>query len=428
MMLTMTGERTPVSRAQLAWLDEQASRWLADHLIDAPTRDRILDRYDAEGFEGRSQSALTILAVLICAIGVLLLIGYNWSRIPPPAKIAAILGAVAEAFGGAAAAYSANRPRLGETLAFAGTMLYGNAIWLIAQVLHISGRFPDGFLWFGLGALAAAWLVRSRWIGTAAAALVICWLVAEGLDQGDPPLAFLAVWPAAVAAAYGLRSPVMAGVAAIAIVPWVVVAGDGLDSILGTGAVLLTGCALEAVACWHPDRSPLARPWQVSGRLVQLVILVPLMIHGAQREILDDAAWGSPLAVTVAAVLALAAMSGVFRARTISDTVAGLAAAMTSAWIVLGAQRAITPLASTLLFSAIALAIGVALIRTALRTGKLGDLVFGVLFTMAFLIVRWVSLVDNMLLSGLLLLLTGSGLLVLARLWRGRDRAAESAS
>jgi hypothetical protein len=55
------------------------------------------------------------------------------------------------------------------------------------------------------------------------------------------------------------------------------------------------------------------------------------------------------------------------------------------------------------------------------------DLVFGVLFTMAFLIVRWVSLVNDMLLSGLLLLATGAGLLFLARLWRGRDRASASA-
>ena len=44
------------------------------------------------------------------------------------------------------------------------------------------------------------------------------------------------------------------------------------------------------------------------------------------------------------------------------------------------------------------------------------------LFGLAFLIVRWTSVIENLLWSGLLLLVTGGGLLFVARQWLRRDR------
>ena len=42
-----------------------------------------------------------------------------------------------------------------------GTMFFGAGIWLIAQVYHIDEHYPNGFLLWGLGALAMAWALRS---------------------------------------------------------------------------------------------------------------------------------------------------------------------------------------------------------------------------------------------------------------------------
>jgi len=47
-----------------------------------------------------------------------------------------------------------------------------------------------------------------------------------------------------------------------------------------------------------------------------------------------------------------------------------------------------------------------------------------VVFGLAFLIVRWTSVLENLLWSGLLLLIAGGGLLYIARLWLHRDRTA----
>jgi hypothetical protein len=71
-----------------------------------------------------------------------------------------------------------------------------------------------------------------------------------------------------------------------------------------------------------------------------------------------------------------------------------------------------------------ALAMSVTLIRNALRSNRTSDLVFGLLFGLAFVLVRWASVLENLLWSGLFLLVAGGGLLVVARLWLRRDGRA----
>ena len=154
-----------LSRTTFEWLDAESRRWVADGALDEPARARILSQYETHTSPHRGTMALTLIAVLMCGIGVLLVIGYNWDRISAAVKVAMIMTSVAAAFGGAALAYARRHRTLGEVLAFAGTLLFGNGIWLIAQVLHIQGHFPDAFLWFSIGALSAAVLVESAAIG-----------------------------------------------------------------------------------------------------------------------------------------------------------------------------------------------------------------------------------------------------------------------
>jgi hypothetical protein len=75
---------------------------------------------------------------------------------------------------------------------------------------------------------------------------------------------------------------------------------------------------------------------------------------------------------------------------------------------------------ATVAFSVLALVMSISLIRTALTSSEVLHLTFGVGFALLFLIVRWVSVIENPLWSGLLLLTSGGGLLLVARLWRHR--------
>jgi hypothetical protein len=114
-------------------------------------------------------------------------------------------------------------------------------------------------------------------------------------------------------------------------------------------------------------------------------------------------------------------------ARSLPADLAVLATAATLA-VWLGLQAASVPgdamwkYAATLTFSILALMLSTSLIHRALRSDSASDLTFGVCFGLAFLFVRWGSLIDSMLWSGVMLLAASAAFFAIARLWRYRDR------
>ena len=136
----------------------------------------------------------------------------------------------------------------------------------------------------------------------------------------------------------------------------------------------------------------------------------------------DSATTGSfVIALTMAAV----AFSAIARpVRSAVDHVVLAVAAVTAAWAaVLYSDRADAfDIYAVVAFSVVTILMATSLIRTAFVSDRRFDLYLGVLFALAFIIVRWTSLIENMLWSGLLLILTGGGLLAIAWFWRHRDR------
>jgi hypothetical protein len=145
--------------------------------------------------------------------------------------------------------------------------------------------------------------------------------------------------------------------------------------------------------------------------------------------------WSS-LIVAVPAILATAGLAvrrmtsqgpeGTRAAGWLADTAIVLTAAVISIWLCLlalgvSAQSA-WAYGATFGFSLLALGLSVAFIRKALGSDSGLDLTFGVLFALAFLIVRWVSLIDSMLWSGVMLLIASAGFFAVARLWQRRER------
>jgi uncharacterized membrane protein len=237
----------------MSWLEAQSSAWVQSGLLEEGTRARILGAYEVESSERRSMLALILLGTLMSAIGVLLLIGYNWNRIPANVKVAILMGSVGASFAASAMAHARRHPVVGETLALVGTLLFGNAIWLIAQVLHIQGNFPDGFLWWTIGTLACSALMRSVWTGTGGAILVLLWVAAAAWDNNRLLVEFPILWALTVLLAYVLRSPVMLRVTAFAAAVWIMWSGTTPPQpfIVPLGGVALLGCAFFALAAWR---------------------------------------------------------------------------------------------------------------------------------------------------------------------------------
>lgn len=426
-MQVIDSPRRHVSARQLAWLDQESRQWQETALIDSAARTAILDRYTAASDERRGMVALILVAVGMCSVGLLLLIGYNWDQIPRAAKLILVIGGVAAAFVASAIAYAREKLTVAETLAFFGALLFGNAIWLVAQVLHIQGRYPDAFLWWGIGVLACAWLVRSEWIGALGAALAIVWVAAEGDFTAHPSIAFLLLWPLTIAVAYSLQSSLMIRVGAPAAALWIFFGGtDNSHTALWLGGIALTACALYGMGRWHGADSRMRRAWEASGLIVLMLVFIPLMVSDIHKTMTPGGAtW---LLATIAVVAALTAGAASMRSSRApaDDAVLATAAAVAvwalASWSGLFGSTLGFALSATVLFSVLALVMAVSLIRTALATSRETDLAAGVLFAVIFLVVRWTSVIENLLWSGLLLLAAGAGLLVIARLWRGRTR------
>jgi uncharacterized membrane protein len=434
--MTNNDRRPDLSRAKWSWLEAESATWVTRDLIDSATRQQILESYKVEAAERRSLLALMLLGALMLGIGVLLLIGYNWQRLPVNGKVAIIMTSVALAFAAAAWSYARQHRVAGETLSFIGVLLFGNAIFLIAQVLHLRGNFADAFMWWAIGALAAAWLVRSQIIGAGAAVLVLVWVLAAGFGFDRPVWSFAALWIGTVAVVYALESPLMLVPAALSVIAWTCWLPDRAQpELVSVGAAALTACACYAVGAWHNPSNRLGRAWQLTAFVALLGAFVPLLIrqfHTTSHH--QQITWASLLVVVpqmlVATSLVAAAMRTSAEGRKPGFAIADAAIVATvtalAAWLVMLAagakQSAAWGNVATLTFSVLALGLSVALIHRALRHDRASDLAMGVLFAVVFLLVRWVSLIDSMLWSGLMLMAASAGFFAIAKLWSRRAR------
>jgi uncharacterized membrane protein len=416
-----------IPRARYEWLAGESTLWRDAGLIDEQLRARVLGNYEPQAPYARGMTAIVVLAALMVGIGVLLLIGYNWARLGPLTKVGMTMSGVAAFFAASASAFSRRHDLAGHTLALIGTFAFSSSIWLIAQVLHIQGHFPDGFMWSAVGALAAAVVIGSGWIGIAAAIFAVMWVLAAGIaPPHTPPLAFLAFAPPAFALAYRLASPNILRILAAASALWVVVLDpvrlfDQVEVVFFS-AIPLTGCAFYAIGGWHRRDVAMRRAWQTSGLLVLLVSFLVLLIADFHRATVAGE-WRTSATVVAAVGGAITATLLRRRLRDAAALTIGLVAGVLVVWTLLLVSGIAQPRhVWVTLFSVLSLFLSVSLIRTALRTDDAPALAFGTLFGLEFLIVRWTSVIENMLWSGLMLLVAGGGLLFIARLWRFRDR------
>lgn len=167
------------------WLFSETERWTQARLITAEQAGQIRALY-AEPVNRTPWGLLlfTGLGAVVLGLGVILMLAHNWAEIPKVVKLALIFGSVIGAHAGAARLRQLDgwRPLVGEAVALLGTMLYGAGIWLVAQVYNIDEHYPNGFLYWGLGALAMAWAMDSIPQAMAAAVVLTCWGCSEVFD------------------------------------------------------------------------------------------------------------------------------------------------------------------------------------------------------------------------------------------------------
>ena len=161
-----TGPR-PADPRFLAGLPVEVEHWSASGMISGEQARAILGSYDfpeaAEAPRNRLVTVLLIMGAVLVGLGVILFVAANWQEISSGVKLAMMFVGVPVIYGaGFLLRYRLDYPRVGTALIFLGCIAYGAAVHLVAQTYHIPVNHPNLVLYWFLGVLPLAYVVRSQ--------------------------------------------------------------------------------------------------------------------------------------------------------------------------------------------------------------------------------------------------------------------------
>lgn len=163
------------------FLNTMLASWVREQLIEPEQAQKIRERHgllsaDTGGFD-RVVKLFTLTGALLAGTGTLLMIASNWEEIPRVFRLILIFSGLIGLYG---TGYyfqfiKKNYLRLGEALIFCGTLFFGGAIWLVAQIYQIESEYHLGMLVWGMGAFSVAVFTQSRFTLLASSVMLAFW-------------------------------------------------------------------------------------------------------------------------------------------------------------------------------------------------------------------------------------------------------------
>lgn len=439
------GKRIGLRRRR--WLEREVGEWAEERIISPQQGGAILSRYAGEAalrqqWGMRAFLALCGVAAVMFAVGVILLVGRNWEELSREMRTGMIFGVMVVAFAASSVSYGMGRAVVGEVLALLGVLLLGAGIWLTAQVYHIEAHYPDGFLWWMVGAMAGAALLKSRLCAMAAIVLMAIWTSSETFDFERANYLFLAFWAVGLVLAYWQKSVVVLVLELLALAWWLMIVAGEAWGVHERNLFLLTmlGAVCFAVGLAQRSERGMARAWQVLGVLAVLVGLVGPSFEDFHRyrgywwregQIREAGIAGGVLLVVMAAGYARAGAKALKL-----DWPMGLAAVVSAAGLAWWMVNVVKGTGHggwqygdyavdwwlSIAFSAVMLVVAVWLIVRGVRKDRGLSFFTGVLYLLLLVLLRWVDLIGDMVSSAILFFAAGAVLLITAYFWRKRER------
>lgn len=148
-------------------LPEEVREWRERGIISQDQGRAILDLYNVEEASQEARSRLVIvLAILgsvLVGLGVILFFASNWQEISREVKLGLMLVGVPAAYAaGYWLRYLRGYERVGTAILLLAAVFYGAAIHLVAQAYNIPVNDPNLLLFWFLGVLPLAYVIRSE--------------------------------------------------------------------------------------------------------------------------------------------------------------------------------------------------------------------------------------------------------------------------
>jgi len=423
------------------WLRQEIERWRAAGLIDQALAATLAARYPPpQAGRAWGQLIFSVIGAGIAGLGIILFFAYNWEALPKAAKLGLVFVSLIAAHGaGIWTGARADGPRhLSEALHVLGTMLFGAGIWLVAQIYHIDGHYPDGLFVWSLGALALAWALQSATQGLLAVALIALWVGLEIFEfEWSLPWAPLLVAAGVLPLAWLVRSRVLLFFGLLVLVVVMLVAAVPHDAELGIAAAFFTGvfyllASYELRRTAFPEAAPVCR---LLGAAIYLIFLF-VFSFAASIDVLDEIKIDDPLAVLYFAVpLALALLASgyvVFASWPDHDKLqrahltAVSASLLLTAFAVLGVAEFIA-VPAAVAFNLIFLSHCGLYILQGLRDADVKLISLACVMLSALALARFADLFDSLLVRSAVFVLLGAVLFAIGHFYfRSRRRTTES--
>ncbi len=322
----------PITRQQRTWLQDELDDWLNAGIVDAPTVERIQQRYITEDAaavtaQGKIVYALMSISALLAGIAVLLLVGFNWQAIPVWGKLAFLFGLMGAVYAGALHLRFVRRDtRLSEVLFFLGSLVFGANIWLVQQSFNVSASPSVGLMWWAIGVAPFVLLFDRLLFHTLFAGLLILWSLCDTFfgsflfmggwrvfDQDIVPVTVLPILGlAGLLHAHRTDKPALVRL----YLPVLILPGIRLLAVVSGDVTLLSLGILGILLLLVSERRRLAdamqTPYRHYGILLTGWILLYLGYHATfaisdnyRNPSAPSGQWQSPLALLIFAIYAL---------------------------------------------------------------------------------------------------------------------------
>jgi uncharacterized membrane protein len=171
-------------------------RFLEDsEILPAGKANEIDEIYEVQRLSF-TKTLLYVGSILIGA-GVLSFIASNWDEIGKTAKLLLII-ALFVASNLAGFNMEKNYPKTSKSLYYVGVLVFGAGIFLVEQMFHLGTNSQNAFLWWSLGILPLAWVLRDKWILLASSFFVLKYMLDGQYLEGVNIPYWTLLWIAAI--------------------------------------------------------------------------------------------------------------------------------------------------------------------------------------------------------------------------------------